>query len=123
MKTLNFDPSTLNAIVYEIQKIEQEFQHAKDTFEVIDDSSKDVLAQIKNKISSEMDIAEVKAETLARGTQEWKDYKSGLYEAKKKYGQMSVKYKHLLRVMECVIEGMRYNSKLLMKNVHDIGGK
>lgn len=123
MKQLEFTPETLNKIVYQLQMVEQDYQKAKDEYEILDENEKDFLATLKVKIASGMDISNVESETQARASQEWKDFKAGKYEAKKKHGEASVKYRHILRVMECVIEGMRYNGKLLMKNVHDIGGK
>lgn len=123
MKILDFTPETLNKIIYQLQTVEQDYQKAKDIYEILDENEKDLLATLKVKIASGMDISNVESETQARSSQEWKDFKAGKYEAKRSLGQVSVKYKHLLRVMECVIEGMRYNSKLLMKNVHGEIGK
>lgn len=120
---LDFTPETLNKVVYQLQTVEQDYQKAKDDYEILEENEKDYLATLKVKIASGMDISNVESETQARSCQEWKDFKNGKYEAKKKFGSMSVKYKHILRVMECVIEGMRYNSKLLMKNVHGEIGK
>jgi hypothetical protein len=120
---LDFTPETLNKVVYQLQTVEQDYQKAKDLYEILEENEKDYLATLKVKISSGSDVSNVESETQARASEEWKDFKAGKYQAKKNLGAMNAKYKHLLRVMECVVEGMRYNSKLLMKNVHDIGGK
>ena len=123
MRNLDFTPETLNKIVYQLQTVEQDYQKAKDEYEILEENEKDYLATLKVKISSGSAVSNVESETQARASEEWKKFKAGKYEAKRKLGQMSMKYKHLLRVMDCVVEGMRYNSKLLMKNVHDMGGK
>lgn len=123
MRSLTFDPQTLNRIVYEVQKIEQDYQKAKEDYEILDESEKDLLATLKVEISSRSDVSQVEAEAQARTSQSWKDFKAGKYEAKKKYGQVACKYRHILRVMECVQVGISYNQTLLKHRVHGEIGK
>lgn len=123
MRNLEFTPETLNKIVYEVQKIEQDYQKAKDEYEILDDSEKDLLSTLKVKISGGMDISNVEAETLARNSQDWKDFKAGKTQAKVELGKISVKYRHILRVMDCVQRSMSYNQTLLKSRVHGEIGK
>lgn len=123
MKQLEYIPQTLNAIIYEIQKVEVLYQKAKDEYEILDENEKDFLATLKVEISSREDVSNVEAETQARDSQEWKSFKSGKYQAKRSLGEAQARYKHLLRVMEAVKIGISYNQTLLKNNIHGELGK
>lgn len=120
---LEFTPDTLNKVVYQLQTAEQELQNAKDIYEVLEEQQKDLLASLSNQIASESDVSQVKSESLARATQDWNNFREGLFKAKKDFGQKKVRYNHLVRVMECIVNSMSYNKALLMKGVHGEGGK
>ncbi len=121
-KRFEFVPDELSLITYQIQDAERLYQKAKDNYDILEDSSKDLLAELMNKVSKDTDLSAVKAEALARSSKEWKDFKKGLYEAKRFFGTLSCDYKHSLRVLDCLITGVSYNKVLLSKNVLD-GGK
>ncbi len=123
MKVLEFTIESLNRVVYEIQKVAIEFQKAKEEYEILDENEKDFLATLKVKISSGVDISNVEAETQVRASYDWKVFKEGKYQAKRKLGEVGSIYKHLLRVMNCIERGLSYNQTLLKARVHDVGGK
>jgi hypothetical protein len=120
---LEFVPETLNKVVYQLQTAEQELQNAKDIYEVLEEQQKDLLASLSNQIAIESDVSQVKAESLARSTQDWKNFREGLFQAKKAFGEKKVRYNHLVRVMDCVINSMSYNKELLRKGLSGEVGK
>lgn len=121
MRTLEYTPETLTKVVYQLQVAEQEYQRAKDNYEVLEETQKDLLARLCHQVSSEHDVSVSKSEILARGTPEWITFRHGLFEAQKVCGEKKVKYNHLVRVMDCVVSGMAYNRELLKKGIYDSG--
>lgn len=117
MRVFEYSPSELNKLIYEIQRVEVEAQKAKDDYEILEDTSKDLLASLVNQITSTSDISQVKAEAQARSSQEWKDFKRGLYEAQRVYGQKKIDLNHVLRCYEALINGMSFEKEKIKKGL------
>ena len=117
MRKFTYSTDELNSLVYEVQKIEMQYQKAKDDYDILDDSGKDVLASLINQLPGVYDLPQVKAEIQARYSKEWKEYKQGLYAAQRNFGQASMKYKHILRVFDAFINGMSFEKEKLKRNI------
>lgn len=117
MKRLTYLPQTGENIENELEIAEQEYQKAKDDFEILDDSGKDLLATLKIKIISTQEVSDTRAESLARASKDWTDFKEGLYVAKRLYGTKSARYKHLQRVLDLLINGLSFEKAKLMKGL------
>lgn len=111
-----FTPDRLTQVVYELKAAEETMQHAKDNYEILWDSGKDLLAAFKLKTKCD---TEGRSETLARASQEWKDYKAGLYEAQRELGKASIEFHHKERVYDSMINGMSFNKELIKKGILD----
>lgn len=112
-----YTPDELNTAVYQVQLAEGSWQKAKDDYEILEDSSKDVLAQIKNKIRLEGVDSDAGAETQARASEDFKTFKLGLYEAKRALGIASLDYKHAMRCLDAITSGLAYRRELVKRNV------
>lgn len=117
VKRLTYLPQTGENIENELEIAEQEYQKAKDDFEILDDSGKDLLATLKIKIISTQEVSDTRAESLARASKDWTDFKEGLYVAKRLYGTKSARYKHLQRVLDLLINGLSFEKAKLMKGL------
>lgn len=117
MKKFMYTQEELNDAVYQCQTVEKEYQKAKDEYDILDDSAKDVLAQIKHRILSAGNVSNADAETKARADVDWKTFKDGLYAAKRTLGQNSLKMNHALRVLNAITSGLAFRRELVKKNV------
>ncbi len=116
MKTFDYKPDELNQVVYELKEAESKWQEAKDTYEILYDTSKDLLsALVTNATSTTIS----KAEHEARATQDWKDFKQGLYQAQRTLGKLSIEYHHKQRVFDALISGMAFQRELIKRGVVD----
>lgn len=119
MRKFLFHPDELIKAVYQCQEAEKTYQQAKVNYDILEDSAKDVLAQIKNKIRTLSDTSDAHAEAQGRASQEWKEFKMGLYGAKRALGQASIDYNHAKRVVDTLVSGMAYKRELLKKGIVD----
>lgn len=117
MTKFDFNPGELTIAVYQLQTAEKKWQEAKDEYEILDDSAKDVLSSIKNKIRALSSCSEVQAESEGRATQDWKNFKAGLYAAKRALGQASLAYNHSRRIVEALTSGMAFKRELLKRGI------
>ena len=119
MRRFTYSTDELNTLVYTVRDIEMQYQKAKDDYDILDDSGKDVLASLINQISSVSDIPQIKAETQARASNDWKTYKQGLYASQRTFGEASMKYKHILRVFDAFINGLSFEKEKLKRGMAD----
>lgn len=123
MKQFNYTPDELNMVVYQVQGREKEHEKVKLEMEKLEDKRKIMFAEIKSRIISSTGCSNAQAETDTLTSKEWEAFLEKYYVEREKFIDPKCDFNHSMRVMDGIVEGMRYNSKLLMKNVHDVGGK
>ncbi len=121
MKTFEYTPDELNAVVYQVQSAEKSWQGAKDTYEILYESSKDLLASIMNdlRLSIEGKVSSTELEEKARSSKEWKQFRHGLFEAQRALGTASLGYNHSKRVLDAMTSGLAFKRELLKRGIVD----
>jgi hypothetical protein len=117
MKQFEYTKEELNRVVYETQDAENAYQKAKDDYEILRDSSKDLLAHLCGKL--DQNLPEVKLKRLARTDLEWIKHQDGLAAAKQKLGEASALFSHKKRVLKALTSGMALKREMLSKGIVD----
>lgn len=113
-----YTPEELNLAVYQARDAEKEYQKARDEYEILRDSSKDLLSKLMSGLHEE-GMSEIKLDRLARSQAMWQEHQDGLKEAKQKLGEANVAFSHAKRVVKAMTTGISFKKELLKNRIVD----
>jgi len=104
---MDYKPEHLEKITYELHEAQKAYDLSVIEFDRLNDIKDDFLDSLINELDNGV-MTEMKLKRLARGTEKWKAFKTGLQAAKDKKIELSTELKNKRNHYNTVERGMSY---------------